>query len=256
MPPERVSEQVSIERVADHVALLEFNRPPHNHFDARLVEDIAVAMERLDADPSCRAIVLCSTGRHFCAGADFSADNPAGEHLYDAAGRLFEIGIPIVAAVQGAAVGGGLGVALAADFRVASPESRFAANFARLGIHPGFGLTVTLPLVVGQQHALEILLTGARLRGEQAHTIGLCDRLVPSERLREEATALAEELAGSAPLALRSIKATLRGQDLAARVRDAMAAEAVEQAKLFATQDFQEGVAAYRERRAARFEGR
>jgi enoyl-CoA hydratase/carnithine racemase len=255
MAREQISDDVSIERSGDHVALVEFNRPPNNFFNARLVEEIAGAMEQLDGDPACRVIVLCSTGRHFCAGADFSGENPAGGHLYDAAGRLFEVGIPIVAAVQGAAVGGGLGVALAADFRVASPESRFAANFARLGIHQGFGLTVTLPLVVGQQRALEILLTGVRLRGEQAHAIGLCDRLVPSERLREEAVALAEELAGSAPLAVRSIRATLRG-DLAARVRDAMAQEATEQAKLFATQDFQEGVAAYRERRPPRFEGR
>jgi 2-(1,2-epoxy-1,2-dihydrophenyl)acetyl-CoA isomerase len=255
MAQEQTSEQVSIERARDHVALVEFSRPPNNHFDVRLVEEIAESLQRLDADRSCRAIVLCSTGRHFCAGADFSAHNPAGANLYDAAARLFAIGIPIVAAVQGAAVGGGLGVALVADFRVASPESRFAANFARLGIHHGFGLTVTLPLVVGQQRALEILLTGSRLRGEQAHAIGLCDRLVPSERLREEAIALAEEVAGSAPLAVRSIRTTMRGRDLAARVRDAMAHEAAEQAKLFATQDFQEGVAAYRERRAPRFEG-
>jgi enoyl-CoA hydratase/carnithine racemase len=216
---------------------------------------IAQAMEQLDADRACRAIVLASTGKHFCAGADFSGRNPAGEHLYDAAGRLFEIGIPIVAAVQGAAVGGGLGVALSADFRVAAPESRFAANFARLGIHHGFGLTVTLPLVVGRQRALEMLLTGERLRGEDAHAIGLCDRLVASERLRDEAIALAAEIATSAPLAVRSIRATMRA-DLAGRVREAMAHEESEQTKLFVTQDFKEGVAAYGERRTPRFAGR
>jgi enoyl-CoA hydratase/carnithine racemase len=238
------------------VALVEFSRPPYNFFDAQLVGSIAQAMEQLDADPDCRAILLASTGRHFCAGADFSGQNPAGEHLYDAAGRLFEIGIPIVAAVQGAAVGGGLGVALSADFRVATPESRFAANFARLGIHHGFGLTVTLPLVVGRQRALEMLLTGERLRGEDAHAIGLCDRIVPGERLRDEAIALAAEIATSAPLAVRSIRATMRGADLAARVREAMAHEEREQAKLFGTEDFREGVAAYRERRPPRFAAR
>src|SRR2546423_1723299 len=159
--------QLSIERPDEHVALVEFSRPPYNFFDAELVSSIAEALEQLDADSSCRGVVLASTGRHFCAGANFSSDNPAGGHLYDAAGRIFEVGIPLVAAVQGAAVGGGLGVALAADFRVATPESRFAANFARLGIHHGFGVTVTLPLVVGQQRALEMLLTGVRLRGEE-----------------------------------------------------------------------------------------
>ena len=137
---------------------------------------------------------------------------------------------------------------------MASPESRFAANFSRLGIHHGFGLTVTLPLVVGHQRALELLYTGARLRGEEAHAIGLCDRLVPAERLRDEAIAVAAEIALSAPLAVRSIRATMRG-DLAQRVREATEREASEQAKLFATGDFREGVAAAAERRPPKFTG-
>jgi enoyl-CoA hydratase/carnithine racemase len=199
--------------------------------------------------------VLCSAGKHFCAGANFADENPAATGLlYENAVRLFAAQTPVVAAVQGAAVGGGLGVALSADFRVASPESRFVANFSRLGIHHGFGLTVTLPLVVGQQRALELLYTGARLRGEEAHAIGLCDRLVPAERLREEAIALAVEIALSAPLAVRSIRATMRG-DLAGRVREATELEAREQAKLFATEDFREGVAAAAERRPPKFTG-
>ena len=140
-----VSEEVSVEIREDHVAVVEFNRPPHNYFDAALIEQIADAYAELDADPDCRAIVLCSAGKHFCAGANFGAKNPAeGGHLYEQAIRLFAAQTPVVAAVQGAAVGGGLGVALSADFRVASPESRFSANFSRLGIHHGFGLTVTL----------------------------------------------------------------------------------------------------------------
>jgi enoyl-CoA hydratase/carnithine racemase len=161
----------------------------------------------------------------------------------------------VVAAVQGAAVGGGLGVALSADFRVASPASRFSANFARLGIHHGFGVTVTLPLVVGNQRALELLYSGARVRGEDAHAIGLCDRLVADEHLREAAVAFAAEIASSAPLAVSSIRATMRGQ-LADRVREATALELAEQSKLFGTDDFREGIAAAAERRAPRFTGR
>jgi 2-(1,2-epoxy-1,2-dihydrophenyl)acetyl-CoA isomerase len=250
---EEISDQLALERPEDHVALLEFSRPPNNFFSIGLVAEIAEAMEGLDGDPSCRAIVLCSAGKHFCAGADFSSDNPAGSSLYDGAARFFEIQTPLIAAVQGAAVGGGLGVALTADFRVATPETRFAANFARIGIHHGFAITVTLPLVVGHQRALEMLYAGARISGEQAHAIGLCDRLVPAEQLRLEAVALAQEVASSAPLAVRSIKATMRGPDLAARARAAMAHEAAEQAKLFSTEDFREGVAAYAERRPADF---
>src|SRR5437764_11912833 len=176
---------------------VEFSRPPHNYFDGALIGAIADAYEELDRGGSCRAIVLCSDGKNFCAGANFAGRNPAEGDLYEQAVRLFAAGLPVVAAVQGAAVGGGLGVALSADFRVASPDSRFSANVAPLAIHHAFGHTVTLPLVVGPQRTLELLYTGARLRGEQAHQIGLCDRLVASEQLREEAVALAEEIATS-----------------------------------------------------------
>jgi 2-(1,2-epoxy-1,2-dihydrophenyl)acetyl-CoA isomerase len=145
-------------------------------------------------------------------------------------------------------------IALSADFRVASPDSRFSANFARLGIHHGFGVTVTLPLAVGPQRALELLYTGVRLDGEEAHTIGLCDRLVASDRLREEAVTLAGEIAASSPLAVRAIRQTMRGH-LADQIRGATAHEAAEQAKLFGTNDFREGVSAAAERRPPRFTG-
>jgi 2-(1,2-epoxy-1,2-dihydrophenyl)acetyl-CoA isomerase len=249
-----LSTEVLTRQATEHVALVEFNRPPHNFFDGALIGAIADAYEQLEQGGTCRAIVLCSEGKNFCAGANFAASNPADGDLYEQAVRLFAAGLPVVAAVQGAAVGGGLGVALSADFRVASPDSRFSANFARLGIHHGFGITVTLPLVAGPQRALELLYTGARLRGEEAHAIGLCDRLVSSDRLREEAVLLAEEIATSSPLAVRAIRRTMRG-DLADRIREATALEAAEQAKLFGTSDFREGVSAAAERRRPRFTG-
>src|SRR5216683_6576584 len=146
------------------VATVEMRRPPHNFFDSELIAEIGEAFERLDADPGCRAIVLAAEGRSFCAGADFSkrletgtvseaGRSGAGRHLYKEATRLFRARKPIIAAVQGAAVGGGLGLALIADFRVTCQEARFSANFNRLGFHPGFGLTVTLPRLVGAQQA-------------------------------------------------------------------------------------------------------
>jgi 2-(1,2-epoxy-1,2-dihydrophenyl)acetyl-CoA isomerase len=249
-----VSEEVNVESRPDRVAVVRFSRPPHNYFDGALIGAIADAYGRLDEDHGCRAIVLCSEGKNFCAGANFAAKNPAEGDLYEQAVRLFAARTPVVAAVQGAAVGGGLGVALSADLRVASPESRFSANFARLGIPHGFGLTVTLPLVVGHQRAIELLYSGARVGGEAAHAIGLCDRLVSADRLVEEAIDLAREIAISSPRAIRSIRATMRG-DLVDRVRAAMAHEASEQFKLFDTPDFAEGVAAAAERRAPRFSG-
>lgn len=246
--------EVSTRQVAEHVWLVEFSRPPHNYFDGALIGAIADAYEELERGGGCRAIVLCSEGKNFCAGANFAGKNPAEGDLYEQAVRLFAAGLPVVAAVQGAAVGGGLGVALSADFRVASPESRFSANFARLGIHHGFGITVTLPAVVGLQRALELLYTGARLGGADAHRIGLCDRLVATDRLREEAVALAEEIAVSSPLAVQSIRRTMRG-DLAERVRAATDHEAGVQADQFGTADFREGVQAAAERRPPRFTG-
>jgi 2-(1,2-epoxy-1,2-dihydrophenyl)acetyl-CoA isomerase len=249
-----VSEEVSIRPAGEHVALVEFSRPPHNYFDGALIGAIADAYEQLERDGSCRAIVLCSEGKNFCAGANFAGKNPAEGDLYEQAVRLFAAELPVVAAVQGAAVGGGLGVALSADFRVASPDSRFSANFARLGIHHGFGITVTLPRVVGEQRTLELLYTGARLRGEEAHRIGLCDRLVANDQIREEAVAFAAEIATSAPLAVRSIRNTMRG-DLAEQIRRATEREAAAQAEQWQTDDFREGVSAAAERRTPRFTG-
>ncbi len=251
-----MSDALTVAIDEQHVATVEFARPPHNHFDIDLIAAIADAYQALDDDEACRAIVLCSSGRHFCAGANFAGSgDAAGLALYAQAVRLFAAATPVVAAVQGAAIGGGLGLALSADFRVASPASRFAANFARLGIHHGFGLSVTLPAAVGTQAALELLYTGRRVKGEEAHALGLCDRLAPDGELRASAHLLAREIATSAPLAVRSIRRTMRG-DLAERVRTATEREHAQQAPLFATDDFAEGVRASAERRAPRFSGR
>jgi 2-(1,2-epoxy-1,2-dihydrophenyl)acetyl-CoA isomerase len=254
---------VSVHVADDFVATVELHRPPNNYFDLVLIRSLADALESLDAGRECRAIVLCSEGKHFCAGADFTGrrglvENVGGGgeegHLYGEALRLFTTKTPIVAAVQGAAIGGGLGLAMAADFRVACPVARFAANFARLGFHHGFGLTITLPAATGPQRALEMLYTGRRVPGEEAVRIGLCDRLVPADSLRDAAHALAAEIAVSAPLAVRSIRETMRG-DLPNRIKAVAAREWAEQERLAVTQDFKEGVKATAERRPPQFSG-
>ena len=254
-----MSAELSVD-VEGGVALLEMRRPPDNHFDERLIGRIVDAAAELDDDPACRVIVLASQGRHFCAGAnfgdgDFARDHvAAAERLYRRAGQLFDVRTPIVAAVQGTAVGGGLGLACAADFRVAEPATRFVANFARLGFHQGFGLSVTLPALVGQQAAADMLLTGRRIGGEEAVRMGLADRLAEPGRLRDAARDLAGRIAGSAPLAVRSIRATLRG-DLSDRVRRALEHELAEQKVLWATADSAEGIAASLQRRTPEFRG-
>ena len=251
--------ELTVELGDDHVATLEFCRPPSNFFSVSLISQIADACDELAVGGRCRAIVLCSTGRVFCAGADFSGTHaigtPDGTHLYDHAVRLFQQPLPVVAAVQGAAIGGGLGLAMAADFRVTVPEARFAANFALLGIHHGFALSVTLPAAIGQQAALDLLYTGRRVNGEEAHALGLADRLASPGQAREQAHALAVQIAASAPLAIRSIRATMRWQ-LADQARAAMARERAEQEQLMQTADSKEGLAAVTQRRPASFIGR
>jgi len=243
----------------DYVAWVEIHRPPHNFFDDQLIRDLADAFEALDSDPACRVSVLCSEGKAFCAGADFKRQSESDEflsggpkRLYEQAVRLFAREKPIVAAIQGAAIGGGLGLALVADFRVVSPEARFAANFVKLGIHPGFGLTYTLPRLIGVQKSCMMFLTGRRITGEEAVSIGLVDVLAPAETLREEARKLAAEIAEGAPLAVRSTRATLR-RGLADAVKAQMAHELAEQIWLARTDDHKEGVQAVSERRAGRF---
>jgi 2-(1,2-epoxy-1,2-dihydrophenyl)acetyl-CoA isomerase len=258
MPMDQQYGDITVTLGDDFVATVELHRPPDNYFDRALIGALADAYQALDADPGCRAIVLCSEGKHFCAGANLAGGDGLGGGpgaLYREAIRLFEAATPVVAAVQGAAIGGGLGLACSADFRVGCAQARFAANFARLGFHHGFGLSVTLPAIIGPQRSLELLYTGRRIGGDEAARIGLCDRLVPADQVRAEAHALAAEIAGSAPLAVRSIRATMRGH-LAEQVRAATDREAAEQNRLRETADWREGVAATAQRRPPRFQGR
>lgn len=252
-------EDITVETVGPNVAEIEIHRPPNNFFDQSLIAQIASACEELAAGKDIRAVVLCAEGKHFCAGANFhgggrrptdAADD--GRHLYDEAQRLFEQPLPIVAAIQGAAIGGGLGLALAADFRVAAPAARFAANFAQLGFHQGFALSVTLPRLVGEQQAAQLLYTGKRIDGAEALRIGMVDHLVTAGDLREETRAMAAEIATAGPLAVRSIRETLRA-DLVVATKAAMVRERSEQDRLQQTADWREGVAAVNERRPANF---
>ena len=255
--------------IEGHIATVEIQRPPHNFFDVNLIRTLADAYLDIDRESDARAIVLCSQGKNFCAGADLGGNRELGTttsdgavksregsgHLYQEGVRVFDAQTPVVAAIQGAAVGGGFGLALSADLRVASPEARFTSNFARLGFHQGLGLTVTLPAIVGQQKALEMMYTGRRIKGDEALEIGLCDYLVAADELRDKARWLAQEIASSGPLAVRSIRRTMR-RGLADRIRLATDHELVEQDWLRETDDFKEGVKAMSERRLPDFKGR
>jgi len=255
--------------LSDHAATVEIRRPPHNVFDFQLIRQIADTFEALDDNPACRAILLCSQGKSFCAGANFDdgsgvqadgsvegALNQVGvDHLYVEAVRVFSAKKPVVGAIQGAAIGGGLGLAMVPDFRVGCPESRFAANFTRLGFHPGFGLTHTLPRAIGQQKANLMFLTSRRIRGEEAYEWGLLDVMTTLDAVCETAWGLAREIAVNLPLGVVSTRATLR-QGLAEAVRKATDHELQVQTWLRKTDDFKEGDAATADCREPEFKGR
>ena len=253
--------------IIDHVAVIEMQDPPHNFLTPGQVNSVAEALESFDGDPQVRAAVLCAQGRSFCAGANFGGGSPLGAgsegepiggdttlSLYQGAARLCEVSTPFIAAVQGPAIGGGLGLAMTATMRVAAPEARFSANFAALGIHQGFGLSVLLPETLGPTRAAEVLLTAKRYTGEDAVAIGLADRCVPLDQLRGEAIRMASEIAVNAPLAIRAINKTLRA-GLGDRIRSATLHEAEQQRWLSSTADAAEGIRAVNERRPGNFTG-
>ena len=256
--------------VEGHVVIAEIQQGPHNFASVQVMTDLADAIEGATADGA-RAAVICSEGKSFCAGAHFGgeegsradnfgsfvksgAESPIGP-FYESAVRMFNITIPMVAAVHGPAVGAGFGLATAADLRVICAEAFMATNFVRLGIHPGFGISLTLPELIGPARAADVLLTGRRIYGEEAFALGLANRLVAQDQVRATAIALATEIAGAAPLAVQSTRKTLRS-DLAARVRVQLLHERQTQDRLAKTSDAEEGIASMLARREPVFTGR
>ena len=246
-----------------HVYEIVFSNPPNNHANVALLREIGETLLTLDEDADCRAIVLASDGKAFCAGADLVGGEGGGvggsgadpvREFYDQALRIYEAKKPVVAAVQGAAVGAGLGLAVAADFRVAAPEARFVANFTRLAFHPGFALSTTLPRLLGPQKAALMLLTSRRIKGEEALAMGLADELVPLAEVRRAAHRLAGEIAEGGPLGLLATRRTLR-EGLYDEVRRTLEHEHAEQWKLRNTEDHKEGILSVAERRPGRFKG-
>lgn len=254
--------QVSTSR-AGHVGEIRFSNPPYNYACPELLESIADAIDAMEIDPAVSCILLSSEGKSFCAGADLAGDSSltsgdgmdAIARLYAQALRMFRRNKPVVSAVQGAAIGAGLGLALATDFRVASPAARFSANFVRLGFHPGFALTHSLPLLIGQQKAAWMMLSATRVKPDEALSWGLVDRISGPDDLLDQARAMATEIAENGPLALIAVHRTLRmGQADAAEA--AMRHEHAQQSVLKSTDDYAEGVASVFERREANFIGR
>jgi enoyl-CoA hydratase/carnithine racemase len=250
---------------APGVALVTLNRPEAaNAFDTALAVALCEAFEGFAA-PGCpaRAVVLTGAGaRAFCAGADLkerdgmSDEAWAAQHLqFEAMARaILGAPMPVIAAVNGAAFGGGCEIALLCDFVYAAETARFALPEASLGIMPGLGATQTLARVAGAARAKEAILTGAPFTAAEALAWGMANRVCASERLIEEALATASRIAANAPLAVRAIKRAI-GEGQGLPLGQGMTLELEAYNRLFPTRDRLEGVRAWREKRKPQFRG-
>ncbi len=238
------------------VALLTLDRPEVlNALDFDLLDELAAALEALDRDPACRAVVITGAGdRAFAAGADIgelatqSATSLAAGGRFGAWDRIAAVGLPIIAAVRGFALGGGCELAMACDMIVAAEDAQFGQPEIRIGVMPGAGGTQRLTRAIGKARAMELILTGRTMTAQEAETHGLVTRVVAAEATVGAALELAARIAAMPPLAVRSAKAAIL--DAAERnLADGLARERAAFFDLFDTEDQAEGMAAFTEKR-------
>src|SRR5438876_1770204 len=259
---------VLLESVHGGVALLVLNRPERmNALNNELATALYGALERIAQDDSIRAVVLTGAGRAFCAGGDLAVIGKGREAnnskqlepiLRAGMGAVLKIRTmpqPVIAAVNGAAAGAGMNVALAADIRIAAEEAVFGQNFAKVGLFPDYGGTYFLPRLVGPSKAAELFYTGDMIDAQVALRLGLVNRVVPGAQLEAEVKAFAAKLAAGPPVAMRAVKQTLFGGEKDALSR-ALEAEVQHQMRCFASDDCLEGIHAFFEKRAPKFQGR
>lgn len=252
------------------VATITLNRPENrNSMTREVLAAFRDCVARARGDRELRAVVITGRGRSFCGGADFrqppaamegGSEDPHLPHerlfaVYEPFLEVFELEVPTIAALNGHAVGGGLGLALACDIRVANREARYGANFARLGLHSGMAISYLLPRLVGAAAAADLLFSGRLVTGAEAADLGLAHCAVPPDEVASEASRRAREIAACAPIAVRLMKRSLyRG--LGWDLRAAAAAEAWAQSATLQTRDVGEGIRALLEKREPDFEGR
>lgn len=250
------------------VGVVTLNRPDgRNSMTAELLDAFATAIGEARADGEIRCLVITGRGSCFSAGADFRAQlqhdkggptrapHERSFAMYEPFLSVLDVEVPTIAALQGHAIGGGFGLALVCDIRIANRDAKYGANFARVGLHSGMAIGYLLPRLVGVSRAAELLFTGARIDGEEAARIGLASRAVAGEEVLPASLALAESIAENAPLAVRAMKRTLY-QELGWDPKTAAYREAYAQAASLQTEDAKEGMQALLEKREPSFRGR
>lgn len=241
------------------VTTLTIDHPPANAISNAVVAGLAEGLARAEADDSCRAVVITGAGpKFFSAGADITEFGAGAEGLggaLDLTLKLERSRLPIVAAVNGVAFGGGCELSLACDVRVAARSARFGQPEIKLGIMPGWGGTQRLPRLIGRARASELLLTGDPVDADGALQLGLVAEVVEDGGLTEAAARWAELLGSRAPLALAAIKRAMN-DGLHLPIAEALTVEQREFAGLFATEDAAEGISAFMRKRQPDWKGR
>jgi 2-(1,2-epoxy-1,2-dihydrophenyl)acetyl-CoA isomerase len=254
--------EVEVELDDDGVVLATLNRPERlNSFNGQMREDIHRLLAEVTADNHARVFVMTGAGRAFCSGADLTAEDRRGwpirphEPMFDWCTSLLEMPKPTICAVNGVAAGGGLGLSLLFDIRVCADDARLLPIWMKRAIHPDDLITWTLPRLVGYSRALEWLYTADEIPVDVAHAAGMVNHVRPVDEVLSTALELAGRLAAGPPMHMALTKqAVMRG--LNGTGADAALLESWGQAKAIASEDFQEGVAAFREKRTPRFQGR
>jgi enoyl-CoA hydratase/carnithine racemase len=260
-----MGERAVLYESADRVGMITLNRPDHrNAMTPELLDAFSEAIDEVRADATIRCLVITGRGRCFSAGADLRSSlqrtdlgKPSREAsfaMYEPFLKVLDVEVPVIAAMNGHTVGGGFGLALLADIRVANVDSKYGVNFARLGIHSGLGISYVLPRLVGLANASELLFTGRLVRGSEAFQMGLVTHAEEADEVMPTAMRLARSIAGSAPTAVKQMKASIR-RGLAWEIRAAALEEAGLQAASLASNDAKEGVAAILEKREPEFTG-
>ena len=260
-----MSEPAVLYEVSDRVGEITLNRPENrNSMTNDVLEGLREAVAAAKADTDLRCVIVTGRGKSFCAGADFKSQvqrdqgqlpNERSFAMYSPFLSLLELEVPVVGALNGHAVGGGLGLAVVCDIRIANRDAKYGANFVRLGLHPGMATTYILPRLVGLPRALELLLTGRIVEGTEAERIGLVNYAVPAEEVLPKSREIAREIATAAPIAVRMCKRSIYENVDWDPVRAARG-EAHAQSRTLETEDSQEGIRALLEKRAAEFRGR
>jgi 2-(1,2-epoxy-1,2-dihydrophenyl)acetyl-CoA isomerase len=253
--------------VKDRVATLTLNRPDKmNAFTGPMIERWAWALNEAQRDPDVNVVVVTGAGKAFCAGGDVARmgqgeptpldhKNMLWEHIHRVPKALEVMDKPVIAMVNGVAVGAGMGMAVMCDVRIASDAARFSTGYVRVGLVPGDGDTYFLPRLVGTARALELLWTADFIEAAEAERLGIVNRVVPADRLAEETYALARKIAEGPQIPIRMIK-RLVYQSLRLDLRTHLDLVSSHMAVVRETEDHKEGVQAFKDKRPPKFTGR